>query len=138
MTSPRYMLDTDIVSDAMRNPAGETGKRWLDLGDDALCVSSIVASELRVGALKRGSARLHAIVEEFLTRIQILPYEAEASHHFAEIRNFREKQGKPIGTTDLFVAAHARSLGMTLVTANVREFSAVPELRIENWLEDAG
>ncbi|MBP1850791.1 type II toxin-antitoxin system VapC family toxin [Rhizobium halophytocola] len=130
------MLDTNIISDVIRHPDGNPSKRWTALGDDALSISAIVASELRFGVLKRGSARLRAILEELLSRIQILPYEAEASYHFAEIRHALERVGKPIGATDLFIAAHARSLDLTVVTANIREFNRVPDLKVENWLED--
>ena len=124
----KFMLDTNIISDVIRNPNGNASKRWVALGDDSLSISAIAVSELRFGVLKRGSARLRTLSEELLSRIQVLPYEAEASHHYAEIREALEKVGKPIGATDLFIAAHARFLDLTLATANTREFRRVPDL----------
>lgn len=130
------MLDTNILSDAIRNPFGVVAE-LIDRADrNSLCVSAIVASELRFGALRRKSARLTYLVENSLARITILAYDGQASHHFANIRSTLETRGTPIGTTDLFIAAHARSLDLTLVTNNVREFSRVDDLKIENWLEE--
>ncbi|WP_246041356.1 type II toxin-antitoxin system VapC family toxin [Peteryoungia ipomoeae] len=129
------MLDTNIVSDVIRNPYGAAAAKVERVGDDRISISSIVASELRFGILKRGSERLAYLVETILDRIEILPYEDKEASHFADIRLDLERGGKPIGTTDLFIAAHARSLDLTLVTANVREFARVPGLKIENWVE---
>ncbi|WP_442981109.1 type II toxin-antitoxin system VapC family toxin [Rhizobium sp. SL42] len=130
------MLDTNIVSDAIRNPYGRAAERMAAMDDEMIAISAIVASELRFGAMKRGSVRLTSLIETVIGRISVLPYENVASHHFAEIRLNVERQGKPVGTTDLFIAAHARSLDLTLVTANTREFSRIPGLKVENWLED--
>jgi tRNA(fMet)-specific endonuclease VapC len=135
--TPLYMLDTNIVSDAIRNPYGRAAERMATMDDEMIAISAIVASELRFGAAKRGSARLTDLIEAVVGRIAVLPYEDVASHHFAEIRLSVERQGKPVGTTDLFIAAHARSLDLTLVTANTREFARIPGLKVENWLEDA-
>ncbi|MGF9562438.1 type II toxin-antitoxin system VapC family toxin [Neorhizobium sp. JUb45] len=129
------MLDTNILSDAIRNPFGAVAEAIDSAVNDSLCVSAIVASELRFGAARRGSDRLTHLVENSLARIAILGYDDRASHHFADIRSALEKRGTPIGTTDLFIAAHARSLDLTLVTNNVREFTRVDGLKIENWLE---
>lgn len=137
MSSYVHMLDTNILSDAIRNPFGAVAELIDKADKGSLCVSAIVASELRFGALRRGSTRLTYLVENSLARIAILSYEDQASHHFADIRSTLEKRGTPIGTTDLFIAAHARSLDLTLVTNNVREFSRVDGLRVENWLEEA-
>jgi len=131
------MLDTNILSDAIRNPFGVVADTIDKSAKGSLCVSAIVASELRFGAMRRGSDRLTHLVENSLTRILILAYDDQASHHFADIRSVLENRGTPIGTTDLFIAAHARSLDLTLVTNNVREFSRVDGLKIENWLEEA-
>lgn len=138
MSGPPFMLDTNIVSDAIRNPYGPVAARIQELGDEQICISAIVASELRFGILKRNSPRLTSLVESVLDRVTTLPYESTEAMHFAEIRWTLEQAGKPIGTTDLFIAAHARSLDLTLVTGNIREFARVPGLKVENWLGDIG
>ena len=76
-------------------------------------------------------------VEAVLGEIEILPYEAPASLAYAETRTLLERRGRPIGATDLFIAAHALALDLTLVTANIREFSRVEGLKVENWMEAA-
>lgn len=129
------MLDTNIVSAMLRSPAGPLARRLEVAGLESLCVSALVASELRFGAHKKDSARLVRLVEDVLARVDILPYDASASIAYAGIRSRLERLGTPIGLTDLFIAAHALSLDLTLVTANVREFSRVEGLKVENWLE---
>ncbi|MFN3636310.1 MAG: type II toxin-antitoxin system VapC family toxin [Rhizobium rhizophilum] len=134
MNTPRYMLDTNVVSDVIRNPHGAAAAMVERAGDEQISISAIVASELRFGVLKRNSERLTLLVEAILDRISILPYEDKEALHFAQIRHDLERSGQPIGTTDLFIAAHARSLDVTLVTANIREFARVPGLKVENWV----
>lgn len=136
MTQAAYVLDTNILSDALRNPFGKLNNRMQDFDAGMICTSAIVASEMRYGAAKKGSSRLIERVELILSAIQVMPYDDAASRHYAEIRAKLEKQGLPIGWGDLFIAAHARSLDMTLVTNNIREFARVPGLRVENWLEE--
>jgi tRNA(fMet)-specific endonuclease VapC len=130
------MLDTNIVSDFMRAPEGKAAARLDALGPDRACISIIVAAELRYGARKAKSPRIAALVESALAAIPILPLELPVDAAFAEIRNALAVHGRPIGPTDLFIAAHALALDLTLITASVREFSRVPGLRVENWLAD--
>jgi tRNA(fMet)-specific endonuclease VapC len=132
----QYMLDTNIVSHMIRFPEGTVVRRLGTAGINTVCTSALVASELRYGAVKRASARLSALVENLLGRLDILPYEASASLSYAVIRHDLAVAGKLIGPVDLFIAAHAMSLDMTLVTDNVREFSRIDGLKIENWLEE--
>jgi tRNA(fMet)-specific endonuclease VapC len=101
------------------------------------CTSLIVACELRYGAHKKGSQALLTKVEQLLDAITVLPLEDIAVQHYAEIRVELERKGLPIGGNDLLIAAHARALGLTMVTANVKKFSRVSELTVENWLERA-
>ncbi|MCV9997616.1 type II toxin-antitoxin system VapC family toxin [Pararhizobium sp. YC-54] len=129
-----YMLDTNILSDTIRNPFGTASQYMERVSEDAMCVSAIVASEMRYGIRKRGSPRLSHLVENTLSRIAIVPYDDAASQSYGVIRDTLERQGKSIGWADLFIAAHAYSLGLTIVTNNVREFSRVEGLKIENWL----
>lgn len=134
MPSAQYLLDTNIVSDLIRNPKGVIAKRIKVVGESTVCTSVIVASELRFGAVKHGSPTLLQRVELVLSLLPIAPLEPPADVHYGEIRWQLEQAGTPIGPNDLLIAAQAKSLGLTLVTANDREFHRVPGLGIENWL----
>lgn len=93
----------------------------------------MVACELRFGAALRSSERLTLAIERVLEAIPVLPLEPPANEHYASIRIDLQRQGTPIGPNDLLIAAHARSLGLALVTENDAEFSRVSELAVENW-----
>lgn len=131
---PRYLLDTNIVSDLVRHPTGSVMQRIAQLGAEQVCISIVVACEVRFGAAKSGSQRLARQLELVLGQLESLPLELPVEEHYADIRNTLERAGTPIGPNDLLIAAHARALGLTLVTDNVREFSRVPGLVVENWL----
>ena len=128
------MLDTNIVSDLIRHPAGKAAAKIRKLGDDRLCVSVITSAELRFGAAKRGSARLTALIDQVLAELEILPFEAPADAAYARIRHALEQSGTPIGPNDLLIAAHALTVGAVLVTANASEFKRVRGLQVVNWL----
>jgi tRNA(fMet)-specific endonuclease VapC len=134
LSAPRYMLDTNIVSDLIRNPAGKAAAKIRKLGDERLCVSIITSAELRFGAVKRGSSRLTMLVDQVLGELEILPFEAPADAAYARIRHALEKSGRPIGPNDLLIAAHAIAVGAVLVTANASEFGRVRGLQVANWL----
>ena len=129
-----YLLDTDIISDLIRNPAGEVARHIADRGESAVCTSIVVACELRFGARKKGSALLADRVEKLLAVIEVLALDAGVDRHYAEIRAELEANGTPIGPNDLLIASHALTLGLTVVTANSAEFSRIPGLSVENWL----
>jgi len=131
----RTMLDTNIVSDLIRHPQGRAAQRLRQHGDDGLCVSIVTAAELRYGAAKRGSARLLDRVEAVLSTIDVLPFDVPADAAYGTIRAELEAAGQPIGPTDLFIAAHARTARVTLVTHSVAKFQRVRGLTVENWLE---
>lgn len=133
---PRYLLDTNTLSNLLRDPRGPVARRISVVGETAVATSIVVACELRFGAAEKGSARLTERVEALLEILEILPLDAGVDRHYAEIRNRLERAGKPIGANDLLIAAHARSLDLTLVTGNVREFRRVRDLVYENWLAD--
>lgn len=133
--TPRFLLDTNILSDMVKHPTGKAAKKIASVGESAICTSIIVASELRYGSVKKGSAALSSRIEALLTAIDVLPLEPGADVRYGEIRNTLEKAGTPIGANDLLIAAQALSLELTLVTDNVREFSRVPGLVVENWLQ---
>ena len=130
----RYLLDTNIVSDLVRNPQGRITRKIRQIGEDNICTSIIVAAELRYGALKKQSARLSAQLEALLAVLNILPFEARADAVYGAIRARLEQAGTLIGANDLLIAAQAIALDLTLVTDNEREFSRVDQLIVENWL----
>jgi len=130
----RYLLDTSMVSDLVRNPQGTVAQRILGIGEAQVCTSIIVAAELRFGAAKTGSARLTGRVDAILEILKVLPFEAPADATYAVLRAELEKAGRPIGSNDLLIASHAVERGHILVTDNVREFSRIAGLTVENWL----
>ena len=132
MTS--YMLDTNIISDLIKNPQGRAAKRVAKAGDDNICTSIIVAAELRYGCAKSGSKKLLKAVEDVLGEIIVLPFDAPADVEYGAIRSKLETAGTPIGSNDLLIAAHASAIGATIVTANAGEFKRVRGLKVENWL----
>ena len=136
MTAPRYMLDTNIISDIVKNPRGLAAQR-ARTHQDELCTSIIVAAELRYGCAKKGSPELLRKVEDILEEIGVLAFDVPADGDYGGLRAELEAVGQLIGGNDLFIAAHAYCLRLTLVTANVREFSRVRGLNIENWLTPA-
>jgi tRNA(fMet)-specific endonuclease VapC len=130
----RYMLDTNIISDLIRNPQGKAAKRIAKVGEDNICTSIIVAAELRYGCAKSGSERLLKTVEDLLGEIAVLPFDIPADAEYGGIRSALEAAGKPIGSNDLLIAAHACATGATVVTANTDEFKRIRGLKVENWL----
>jgi len=131
----RFLLDTNILSDLVRNPQGAVTNHILQEGEGSICTSIVVAAELRFGAEKRESRRLSTQLETILSAIEILPMEEPTDRQYAKLRYHLEKAGTPIGPNDMLIAAHALSLGLTLVTANQNEFQRVPGLAVENWLK---
>lgn len=130
----RYLLDTNIVSDLVRNPQGKIAEQIFTVGESKVCTSIIVAAELRYGAEKKQSPRLSAQLEAVLGALEILPFEKPADASYGSIRGQLERTGKPIGANDLLIAAHALTLGYTVVTDNEKEFSRVKQLSVANWL----
>ena len=130
----RYLLDTNIVSDLVRNPQGNIAQHIRKVGEARVCTSIIVAAELRYGAAKKGSTRLSAQLEAVLGAIEALPFKTPADAAYGSLRARLEKAGRLIGANDLLIAAHALALGYTLVSDNEGEFARVDGLRLENWL----
>jgi tRNA(fMet)-specific endonuclease VapC len=130
----RYMLDTNILSNLVRNPQGRIAERIAEFGEDAICTSIIVVAELRFGAAKKGSERLTRQLEGILSAIDIQPFDAPADMAYADLRAQLEAAGTLIGANDLLIAAHALAADCAMVTDNEREFSRVDGLTVENWL----
>ena len=131
----RAMLDTNIVSALMRDPRGAIRRKAEEFGLDDLCISIIVAGELEFGIAKSGSRRIRAQFDAILKTMEIVPVHAPTERLYGEVRAHLLERGKVIGPNDVWIAAHALALGLTLVTGNIREFSRVPRLRTENWLD---
>lgn len=138
MAEPAWMLDTNALSELIRNPGGPMVQRLATEAPDAVCTSIVVACELRYGAQRKGSAALTQRVEQLLTALPVLPFDEPADEHYADIRVALERAGTPIGSNDLLIAAHARSRGLTLVTHNLREFERVSGLKVVDWLPAPG
>lgn len=130
-----YLLDTNIISDVIRNPDGHAARRIEHAGPKEIFTSIIVASELRYGCAKKGSSKLLTRVEGILEIIPVLPLDIPVDAEYGGIRAQLETAGQPIGMNDLLIAAHACALGLTLVTDNTREFTRIRGLNVENWLE---
>ena len=127
----RYLLDTNIVSDLVRNPQGRIAQHIRKIGEAQVCTSIIVAAELRYGAAKKQSPRLTAQLQAVLGALEILPLQERADAAYGELRARLEKAGRPIGANDLLIAAHAATLGYVLVTDNEKEFARTNDLRRE-------
>jgi tRNA(fMet)-specific endonuclease VapC len=128
------MLGTNIISDLIRNPQGKAAKRIAKVGENNICTSIVAAAELRYGCAKSGSTRLLKAVEDLLGEIVVLPFDVPADAESGEIRSELEAAGKPIGSNDLLIAAHACAVGVTIVTPNTAEFERIRGLNVENWL----
>lgn len=134
---PQYLLDTNILSDLIRNPTGVVAKkigRITRAERRTLCTSIIVAAELRFGGAKKKSPRLLERIDAVLQTLAVLPLEEDADRHYGRLRAQLEKAGSPISGNDLLIAAQVLATGSILVTNNTREFRRISELRLENWL----
>jgi tRNA(fMet)-specific endonuclease VapC len=129
-----FLLDTNMISDLVKNPQGKVAGRIAQAGEGNVCTSIMVAAELRYGCAKRSSQRLTKAVEGILGELAVVPFEAPADAAYGTIRAELEAAGRSIGGLDLLIAAHASALGATIVTANTTEFERVRGLRVENWL----
>lgn len=130
----KYLLDTNIVIYVLKRRPMAVLARFNE-NAARMAISAITLSELMHGAEKstQVSANLQA-VEDFASRLAVLPYGPKASQHYGSIRSQLKKAGKTIGVNDLHIAAHARSEGLILVTNNVDEFARVASLQVENWI----
>jgi tRNA(fMet)-specific endonuclease VapC len=140
-TAPVWMLDTNILSHAIRYPRGPLAVRIQQLSAQsggALCTSLVVECELSFGAEKVGSNKLASKIETMLEFVPSKAIDHDVVQHYATIRTHLEKAGTPIGPNDTLIAAHALALDCTLVTDNEAEFLRVPGLRVENWLAKGG
>jgi tRNA(fMet)-specific endonuclease VapC len=130
----KYLLDTNIVIYVIKRRPIEVMETF-NQHAERMAISAVTLSELYHGAEKSASVTKNlAVVEEFASLLEVLPYTAKAAQHYGGIRSALEKAGQSIGINDLHIAAHARSEGLTLVSNNLREFNRVPGLLTENWV----
>ena len=131
---PRYMLDTDTSSYIMKRSNDSVLRRLKKTLVSDVCISGITKAELLFGVeMSPRRAQDEAALDAFLAYVVVLDFPDQAALDYAKIRAGLQKKGTIIGANDLFIAAHARSLGLTLVTNNTREFRRVPHLTTENW-----
>ena len=128
----RYLLDTDSVSFALRGQ-GEVGVRLRAQRPSDLCLSAITLAELRYGADRKGSRKLHGLIDTFASAVEVVAFDEAAAAECGRIGSVLAERGTPIGELDVLIAAHAVALRCILVTNNVRQFSKVPGLSVENW-----
>jgi tRNA(fMet)-specific endonuclease VapC len=130
----KYLLDTNTAITVIKRRPSEILDRFNQHAGQ-LCLSVISQAELMHGAEKSAAReRNFRVLEDFLSRLEVLDYGQKAAAHYGEIRSELEKKGTPIGVNDLHIAGHARSEGLTVVTNNEKEFTRVSGLRVENWL----
>lgn len=131
----RYLLDTNICIYIAKHRPPEVRARFERHAAGELAVSAITLGELRFGAEKsQARTKALAIVEQLTTALNVLPLSADTAHRYGILRAALEREGRPIGNNDLWIAAHALAEGCILVTNNTREFERVPDLRLENWV----
>jgi len=128
------LLDTNAVSDLVRQPQGKVARHIRKVGEAQICTSIIVAAELRYGAAKKRSPRLSAQLEAVLGALEVLPFETPADAAYGLLRTRLEEAGTPIGANDLLIAAQTIALGYTIITDNEKEFAQVEGLPRANWL----
>lgn len=135
MTDRKFMLDTDSVSFVLRG-AGGVADRLTEHAPSEICLSALSLSELRFGADKRRSKRLHKLIDTFVSSIEVVAFEPAAATMFGRVCAALQAKGSPIGTFDTLIAAHAMSLNLTLVTNNTTHFKQVHGLKTQDWFHE--
>jgi tRNA(fMet)-specific endonuclease VapC len=130
----KYMLDTNICIYIIKQKPEAVVERFLHTEISKIGISSITLSELMYGVFKSSKPEQNQMaLTQFLAPLEILPYTDNAAQYYGELRIHLEKQGTPIGSLDMLIAAHALSTACTLITNNEREFNRIPNLKIQNW-----
>lgn len=130
-----YMLDTNICIYIIKKRPSSVLGHFQQIAAESLCISVITLAELQYG-VDKSAAKLknQRIVDDFVSRLQVLPWEETVVKYYGKIRCYLEAQGPPIGGMDLMIAAHCQSHDYTLITNNIREFQKIPNLKLENWV----
>lgn len=127
------MLDTDTVSYVIRGH-GRVGETLRKHRPSSICVSSITLAELRFGAARRKSAKLAGLIDTFISNVTVTAFDEACAAQFGLVASALADLGSPIGQFDALIAAHALALDLTLVTNNIKHFSRVADLKLENWV----
>ena len=134
----RFMLDTSICVDLIRGRRETLLRKMKQFAVDEIAISSITLAELQYGVEKSANPAKHSsLLADFCAPLEILPFDDEDAEHYGQIRAALERAGTSIGPLDMLIAAHAVSVGCTLVTNNEREFSRVDGLTVENWAAES-
>ncbi|MGC2768516.1 MAG: type II toxin-antitoxin system VapC family toxin [Candidatus Acidiferrum sp.] len=129
----RYLLDTNTASYVIKGDIPRVRERLLKVPMAQLAVSAVTAAELYFGVARKPEAvRLKMAVDEFLLRVEALPWDSKAARYYADVRATLERSGAPMGNLDMMIAGHALALQAVLVT-NDRAFRRVGRLKLENW-----
>lgn len=132
----RFLLDTDICIYIIKRKPQQIAQRFNTLRPSDIGISAITVAELEYGAQKSQKPEQNrAALQQFLIPLEILVFDPQAAQAYGTIRADLERKGQVIGSLDMLIAAQAKSEGITLVTNNIREFSRIPDLRVENWVE---
>lgn len=132
----QYLLDTNIVIYVIKHRPIEVLETF-NQHANRMAISSITLAELFHGAEKSSKpGHNYSVIEDFASRLEVLPYATKAAQHYGSIRSDLERRGQPMGVNDLHIAAHARSEGLVLVTNNLNEFDRVSGLLLENWVNN--
>ena len=130
----RFLLDTNVCVDYLSGRHPPVAARLRALSPSEVCLSSVVVAELRYGADKSAQPRRnHQKLDTLTAEIACRAFDDAAAASYGKVRSGLERRGRPIGPNDMLIAAHALSLGLVLVTDNVREFSRIEGLDLENW-----
>ena len=131
----RYMLDTNICIYVIKHKPETVFQKLQNIKPEDVCISSVTYAELVHGVEKSAAVEKNRLaLSMLLANMEILDFDVDAADCYGKIRAALEKKGTPIGPLDMMIAAHAQSLGYTVVTNNVKEFSRVSALQIENWV----
>lgn len=130
-----YLLDTNIVSDLVRNPFGMIRQHVDRVGSGNVFTSVIVAAELHFGIAKKASQKLRGRVLDAFEFVPVWPLPIVVAEHYGSLRADLELRGLPIGANDMWIAAHALAEDAVLVSNNIREFSRINGLKVENWMQ---
>ena len=130
----RYMLDTCICSYILKQRPASVKARFDEVDADVLCISAVTLAELYYGAARHPNGdAIRKEIDDFASRLTVVAWDEPAADHYGVIRASLEKKGSPVGAMDMLIAAHARSIKATLVTNDLRHFTRIPGLKIEDW-----
>lgn len=131
-----FLLDTNICIYIIKKKPNQVFEKFKELMPGSVAISSIKLAEMQYGINKSSKPKANQeALDQFLFPLDILDFNAKAAMEYGQIRAELEKLGKPIGSLDLLIAAHARSLGVTVVTNNTKEFTRVENLKVVNWVD---